>query len=151
MFCTNCGAQNEPGTTFCTKCGARLVGEAVSPPAEGVPPVNVAEPGIPGSYTPPPGGYAPPPYQDPTAKSKLVAGLLGIFLGGLGIHRFYLGYTNIGIAQLATDVIGWVLLPFTCGISLVCILAAHVWGLVDGIMILTGSINRDAQGKPLRD
>ena len=53
--------------------------------------------------------------------------------------------------QPATDVIGWVLLPFTCGISLVFIIGAHLWGLVDGIMILTGSINQDAQGKPLRD
>jgi TM2 domain-containing membrane protein YozV len=161
MFCTNCGAQNEPGTTFCTKCGARLGSEAVQPPVEGVPPVGAlpvgappigaGEPVPPTGYVPPPGGYAAPPYQDPTAKSKLAAGLLGIFLGGLGIHRFYLGYTNIGIAQLATDVIGWVLLPFTCGISMVLIIGAHVWGLVDGVMILTGSINRDAQGKPLRD
>ncbi|MDQ6760418.1 MAG: NINE protein, partial [Acidobacteriota bacterium] len=90
-------------------------------------------------YVPPAGPYAPPAavYLDPTAKSKLVGGLLGILLGGLGIHRFYLGYTNIGIAQLATDIIGWVLLPFTCGISLVFIMAAHIWGLVDGIRFLT--------------
>lgn len=151
MFCTNCGAQNEPGTTFCTKCGARLGSEAVSPPMEGVPPAGAGEPVTPGGYVPPPGGYAAPAYQDPTAKSKLVAGLLGIFVGGLGIHRFYLGYTNIGIAQLATDAIGWILLPFTCGISLVLIIGAHVWGLVDAVMIFTGSINTDAQGKPLRD
>jgi TM2 domain-containing membrane protein YozV len=174
MFCTNCGSQNEPGTAFCTKCGARL-GEAGAAAPESVPPGNAGSPESPGAppyagstssgqgYTPPagyvpgsvppPGAYGQPgaPYQDPTAKSKLVAGLLGILLGGLGIHRFYLGYTNIGIAQLATDIIGWVLLPFTCGISLVFIIGAHVWGLVDGIMILTGSINQDAQGKPLRD
>src|ERR1700694_86745 len=116
MFCTNCGTQNEPGTTFCTKCGARLGGEAIAPPAEGVPPVNVGQSPPPESYTPPPGGYPPPPYQDPTAKSKLAAGLLGIFLGGLGIHRFYLGYTNIAIAQLVVGIIGVVLSPFTCGL-----------------------------------
>ena len=106
---------------------------------------------LPNSYVPPPTGYTAPPYADPNAKSKLVAGLLGILVGGLGVHRFYLGYTNIGIAQLAIDVIGWVLLPFTCGISLVFIIVAHVWGLVDGIMILTGSISQDAQGRPLKD
>ena len=180
MFCTNCGSQNEPGTAFCIKCGGRL-GEAAATPVENIPPVNAGSPeipvappyaGVPGAsspgqtYVPPAGGYTQPPgyspqagayghpaapYQDPTAKSKLVAGLLGILLGGLGIHRFYLGYTNIGIAQLATDIIGWVLLPFTCGISLIFIIGAHVWGLVDGIMILTGSISHDAQGKPLRD
>lgn len=164
MFCTNCGAQNEPGTTFCTKCGARLGGEAAQTPIEGVPPVGAAgtvppggyvppaaDPGSPSGYVPPSGGYTAAPYADPTAKSKLVAGLLGILLGGLGIHRFYLGYNNIGIAQLAIYIMGWILLPFTCGISLALIIGAHVWGLVDGIMILTGSINRDAQGKPLRD
>jgi TM2 domain-containing membrane protein YozV len=77
-------------------------------------------------------------------KSKLAAGLLGIFLGGLGIHRFYLGYTGIGIAQLALGLGGFL----TCGITSI---ASGIWGLIEGIMILTGSINRDAQGLPLRD
>jgi TM2 domain-containing membrane protein YozV len=70
-------------------------------------------------------------------KSKLVAGLLGIFLGGLGIHRFYLGYTGIGIAQIAVTVC-------TCGFG-------SLWGLVEGIMILVGKLDRDAQGNPLTD
>ncbi|MDQ0822468.1 hypothetical protein QFZ79_000206 [Arthrobacter sp. V4I6] len=42
-------------------------------------------------------------YQQP--KSRLVAGLLGIFLGGLGIHRFYLGYTTMGIVQILLTVL----------------------------------------------
>ncbi len=70
-------------------------------------------------------------------KSKMVAGLLGIFLGYLGVHRFYLGYTKIGIIQLL------VLLP-TCGLS-------SFWGLVEGIMIFAGAIDRDARGRKLRD
>jgi TM2 domain-containing membrane protein YozV len=82
------------------------------------------------------------------AKSKLAAGLLGIFLGGFGVHRFYLGFNNIAIAQLAVGVIGLVLLPFTCGLIF---MGACIWGLIDGIMILTGSISTDAQGRPLRD
>lgn len=78
-------------------------------------------------------------------KSKLAAGLLGVFLGGLGVHRFYLGYVGIGITQLLmTAVLSWI----TCGITA---MAAGVWGLTEGILILTGGIDRDAQGRPLKD
>ena len=97
-------------------------------------------------------GYTPAVSPiDMTAKSKLVAGLLGIFLGGFGIHRFYLGYQNIGIAQLLLNLAGVVLIPFTCGLGVVACAAAWVWGLVDAILILTGSLRTDAQGHPLRD
>ncbi len=68
-------------------------------------------------------------------KSKLVAGLLGIFLGGWGIHNFYLGNTGRGVAQIIVTIV-------TCGIG-------ALWGLIEGILILTGSINTDADGKPL--
>lgn len=57
-----------------------------------------------------------------TAKSQLVALLLVVFVGGLGIHRFYLGYTTIGIIQLLT--LGG------CGI----------WALIDLIRIITGDL-----------
>lgn len=78
---------------------------------------------------------------DPNAKSKLAAGLLGIFLGSFGVHNFYLGYTGKAIAQL-------VLTVATCGIGGAI---SGVWGLVEGILLLTGSIDRDGQGNPLRD
>jgi TM2 domain-containing membrane protein YozV len=78
-------------------------------------------------------------------KSKMVAGLLGIFAGGLGIHRFCLGYTVIGVIQvLVTVVLGIA----TCGLG---ILAGWIWGFVEGILILTDQINKDAQGRPLAD
>ena len=70
-------------------------------------------------------------------KSRLAAGLLGILLGGFGVHRFYLGYVGIGIAQIAVTLV-------TCGIG--CI-----WGFIEGILILTGSTNTDANGQPLTD
>lgn len=69
-------------------------------------------------------------------KSKVAAGLLGIFLGVYGIHNFYLGYTKKAVIQL-------VLSLCTCGI-------AGIWGFVEGIMILCGSINTDADGNPLQ-
>ncbi len=81
-------------------------------------------------------GYAQP-------KSKVAAGLLGIFLGGLGIHRFYLGFTKIAVIQL---ILTLVLGVFTFGL-------VGLWGVVEGIMIIAGSarFRVDAQGIPLRD
>ena len=67
-----------------------------------------------------------------STRSKLIAGLLGIFLGPLGTHRFYLGYVGLGLAML-----------FTLG-------GCGVWSLVDAILIFTGRIS-DAEGLPLRD
>ncbi|WP_422395767.1 NINE protein [Rhodococcus sovatensis] len=105
----------------------------------------------------PPAGYAgQAPYSsgpygvDPTApfgrhpvtgeplseKSKVTAGLLGILLGPFGAGRFYLNQPGIAVAQIAVT---WL----TCGIG-------GIWPLVDGIMMLTGSV-RDEHGRPLRD
>jgi hypothetical protein len=69
-------------------------------------------------------------------KSKLVAGLLQIFIGTFGVGRFYLGYTNIAIFQILAT---WL----TCGVG-------ALWPLIDGIMILMGNVP-DAQGRTLRD
>ncbi|MFW0772874.1 NINE protein [Paenarthrobacter nitroguajacolicus] len=82
-------------------------------------------------------------YAYPQPKSKIAAGLLGIFLGGLGIHRFYLGYTTIGVIQLVLTVVVGI---FTFGL-------VGLWGLIEGIMILAGAdyFRRDAKGVPLRD
>ena len=78
---------------------------------------------------------------DPNAKSKLVAGLLGIFLGTFGIHNFYLGYTSRATTQLLLTVL-------SCGILAII---SEVWGLIEGIQILTGTISVDANGVPLKD
>lgn len=43
-------------------------------------------------------------------KNKIVAALLALFLGGLGIHKFYLGKNTAGIIMLLCSLIGWVLL-----------------------------------------
>lgn len=86
-----------------------------------------------------------PPFNAYQQKSKVAAGVLGILLGTLGIHNFYLGYTGKAIAQILISLIGGV---FTCGIASA---AVSIWGLVEGILILTGSISVDGHGVPLRD
>ena len=79
-----------------------------------------------------------------TAKSKLVAGLLGIFLGGLGIHNFYLGYTKKAIIQLLLSTVGWFLFFLGPIIS-------STWALVEAVFIFIGRIDVDGKGTPLRD
>lgn len=69
-------------------------------------------------------------------KSKIVAGVLQVVLGSLGVGRFYMGHTKIGVLQLIVTLV-------TCGIG-------GIWGVVDGVLILiNGGV--DGQGRPLRD
>lgn len=110
-YCHNCGAPTAPGAVICTNCGV-AVNPAVSMPV-----------------------------TNGQQKSKLAAGLLGIFLGSLGVHNFYLGNTGKGVAQLLITLL-------TCGVGAV---VSSIWGLIEGILILTGSINTDANGIPLSD
>ena len=91
---------------------------------------------------PPPPSAAPappPPMPGQEPKQKLIAGLLGIFLGSLGIHRFYLGYTKIGVYQIVATIL-------TCGI-------AGLWGFIEGILYLVGGTangyKTDVNGVPL--
>lgn len=122
------------------------------PPPPGPDPSSVPPPA---AATPPPpaAAYQPPAYQQPMAaggvpavgpdgtplKSKMVAGLLGIFLGGFGVHNFYLGNTNKGIIQIVVTLV-------TCGLG-------AIWGTIEGILILVGneSFSTDAEGRPLTD
>lgn len=64
-------------------------------------------------------------------KEWLTALLLSFFVGGLGVDRFYLGYTGLGVAKLLTG--------GGCGI----------WALIDFIMIVMNKIP-DAEGRPLK-
>ena len=82
-------------------------------------------------------------------KSKIVGGLLQIFLGWLGVGRFYLGSIGIGVAQLLVFFLG-VLLIAAFGLGLVVLFGLFVWHLVDGVLILVGNV-KDPQGRKLRD
>ena len=97
------------------------------PAASSVP--GILSPMWQGPGTAPPAGWQP--------KQKMVAGILGILLGGLGIHSFYMGNSKKGIIQIVASVV-------TCGLL-------GIWGFIEGIMILIGNINTDAYGVPLTE
>ena len=80
-------------------------------------------------------------YNQSNAKSKIAAGILGIFLGALGVHNFYLGYTGKAVGQLLISLL-------SCGILS---WVSAIWGIIEGIMILTGSIDVDGYGNKLID
>ena len=130
MYCKNCANQLDPAAVVCVRCGA--------PRGQGVAYChNCAAPTPPGAaICTTCGAPLAVPVQG-LQKSKMTAGLLGIFVGSIGVHNFYLGFTNRAILQIVLTIV-------TCG-------AAGLWGFIEGIMILTGSINKDANGVPLAD
>ena len=65
----------------------------------------------------------------PIQKSNVVAGLLAIFLGGLGIHKFYLGYAQAGVIMLLVTLLGAIIF---IGPVITCVVA-----LIEGILYLT--------------
>ncbi|MDO4927147.1 MAG: NINE protein [Turicibacter sp.] len=122
-YCTNCGVATTKGNSYCSACGAETNENADVCVKCGA---NLSK-------------------QKKEPKSKIAAGLLGVFLGVFGVHRFYLGYTTIGVIQLVLSV---VLGIFTCGISTAAI---SIWGFIEGILIICGSvITTDADGNPLQ-
>jgi len=72
---------------------------------------------------------APPATAAARASSKIAAGICGILLGSLGVHKFILGYTGAGIAMLLITLL-------TCGIAAGVM---HLIGLIEGIIYLTKS------------
>lgn len=83
-------------------------------------------------------GY--PAYVSGPPKSKVAAGLLGIFLGAFGAHRFYLGSSGLGVVMLLMTILSLgILAPIT-----------SLWGLIEGIVILCGGVKTDARGIPLK-
>jgi TM2 domain-containing membrane protein YozV len=102
IFCFACGAQIDGRAEICPRCGVR----------------QKAAPGA-GAWT---GGTA-------GKHSRLAAALLAIFLGGFGIHKFYLGRTGQGIVYL---LFFWTFIP-------------AIVGFIEGILYLTKSDEDFAQ------
>ncbi len=143
-FCANCGNELNENQDICLKCGMQVKGNAAKVEEEKKtsycancgselnPGQDIClKCGVRVNKTPANG----------EGKSKIAAGLLGIFLGVFGVHNFYLGYTGKAVAQLLITVLScFILSPVSA-----------IWGLIEGIMILTGSINTDANGNELTE
>ncbi len=127
--CVQCGAPAGAGDAYCPFCGRpTALGAAVCVSCGRQLNANPAA--------------APGQEQ----KSKVTAGILALFLG-FGIYNFYLGYTGKAVTQLILDIVGILLSVVLIGFFIV--IGVSIWQLVEGIMILTGKIDRDGKGIPL--
>lgn len=126
MYCKNCGSVMDPNASVCVKCGcAKGAGTAYCH--------NCGQSTLPGASVCTSCGCALTKAMG--RKSKIAAGLLGIFLGGWGVHSFYLGNIKKGVLQIVVSLV-------TCGFG-------ALWGFIEGILILCGKIDRDANGNLL--
>jgi TM2 domain-containing membrane protein YozV len=110
-YCTKCGAINDEMAQYCTNCQAPLT--PVGNSGTGYQPMQSVHPG------------AMTDWKALGADKKMVAGILGILVGSLGVHKFVLGYTTEGIIQIAISIV-------TCGVG-------GIIGLIEGIIYLTKS------------
>jgi TM2 domain-containing membrane protein YozV len=113
MYCRACGVNIGENVSFCPHCGVKT------------------------------GIGTTPTYVNEEAKSRVVAGVLALFFGGLGIHNFYLGYNDKAVAQLLLSTLGLLIL--------IGPLIAGVWAFIEAIQLFTGGIRYDAKGELLKD
>ena len=122
---------------------------AQSQPGYQQPPTYNQQPNY-GNFQP---NYAVAPaqqYAPGQQKSKVAAGLLGIFLGCFGIHNFYTGRISVAVMQLVGMLLVGPIL-YLIAIGPLVQIGIGIWGLIEGILYLTGSGSYayDARGIPL--
>lgn len=132
MFCQNCGVSMDEGASVCEKCGVT--------PTQAIAPAQT--PTVP--PTPAPAAAAQPKptdpkYQNISDKDWTTTLILSIFLGGLGVDRFYAGQMGMGVLKL---VLPLTITIVTCGVGSI----AYVWWLIDIILIVTDNF-KDGQGR----
>lgn len=151
VMCPRCQAPKGKGTNFCPFCGAQTTpGQKIC--------MNC--------------GVEMDHYGEVGVKSKIAAGLLGIFLGVFGVHNFYLGYIKKAVIQLVS-VIGSYIIYFLFIFStlfsdpylsdesvgalalgtffiIMIIVGIRIWSFIEGILILCGKIDRDGKGRRLK-
>jgi TM2 domain-containing membrane protein YozV len=154
MICPNCGRELADGEVCtCTQTSQIPEQNAQQETQYEAPQYEAPQ------YTQPQGNYydpnaqVPPTYYPPVAenpvprtdypagykiKKKYVAVILAYTLGILGIHNFYLGNNSKGIAQILLTTVG--------ALILVGPIITLVWSIVEAVLLLTESIDSDANG-----
>lgn len=96
--CPQCGAPIDPGATECKFCGEKLAVQQVQQPQTVY--VQQPQPQVVIQQAAPQQVYMTGINPAWPVKSKVAAGILAIFLGGIGVHKFYMGKIGMGILYL---------------------------------------------------
>lgn len=137
MNCPKCGKEINESDQFCSYCGLKIPDRQQHCPNCGST-VHI------GDNVCSQCGYVLPAPTEFTYKRRYrtTAFLLGIFLGGVGAHNFYLGNSSKGFFQAVLFLCGL----FSVGLTTI---VAIIWGLSEALMILAGLIQEDVDGHPL--
>lgn len=154
VMCTRCQAPKGEGSQFCPCCGA-----PAKQPMQTVC-LNC--------------GVDMTGFGNTSPKSKIAAGVLGLFLGMFGVHNFYLGYTKKAVIQLVLTlsayilyiaaIIGVVATELSYSVSdemymlvglgaiyfFFVVFGVGIWAFIEAIMIFCGKINKDGKGRILK-
>ena len=128
-FCRNCGAKLNPNQVVCVKCGSAV---------EAIPKRSSSGTGFIdalNNLTKPQSANRSSVKSGSTNKNKIVAGILAILLGGIGIHKFYMGSWGWGVVYVIAGLLTWGILT---GIA----------SLVEGILLLIMSDEKFAEKYP---
>ena len=151
VMCPRCQAPKGKGSNFCPFCGTQVTAEQKIC-------MNC--------------GVEMETYGSVGAKSKVAAGLLGIFLGRYGVHNFYLGCYKKAVVQLCLTILSYgiyivSIVSFATSVDfvsdmelvgsvfgmLMCLLiicGVGLWAFVESILIFCGKIRKDGKGRLLK-
>ncbi len=118
--CPQCGAPVDPGTTECKFCGEKFVVQQEQQPRVQTVYVQQPQPQVVIQQAAPQQVYVTGINPSWPVKNKVVAGVLGILFGGLGIHKFYMGKVGMGVLYI---LFCWTGIP-------------SIVGFIEGIMYL---------------
>jgi TM2 domain-containing membrane protein YozV len=138
MNCPKCGRENYDKTKECVWCGANLK-NPFQTRQKPIKPEILDENNYPSTANETKTNSNQG--NNPLAKQRVVAGLLAIFLGALGVHNFYLGYNNRAFTQIFLTTFG--------SFFLIGPILSSIWAFIEGVAILAGQVNEDASGQPL--
>ena len=112
-YCPDCGQEvKNKGADVCLSCGVRLRSSKIN--------INDSLKSVNST-------------GKPIGNSKIVAGILAIILGAIGIHKFYLGYKEQGFIQLAIFLVAlFIFSP--------AVLVNNIWSIVDAVNIFRGKM-----------